>query len=258
MAFSDLRIERDGNLAYLVLNRPQRFNALSRNLIREMIQALEGLRDDETVRVVIIRAEGKHFCTGHDLKEMVDGDTADYRDIFTNCIRMMGLLHEIPQPVIAQVQGVATAAGCQLVAACDLAIAEEGASFGTPGVKIGLFCSTPMVPLVRAVGRKRALEMLLTGRNISALEAAEWGLINRVTPLERLASETRSLAEIMAAASPLTVAMGKKTFYDQVDLPEESAYALAGNVMTSNLAMEDAQEGIKAFLEKRPPVWRGK
>lgn len=258
MSYHDIRLESEGKLTYLILNRPDKVNALSRNLIREMIRALEEIRDDTSINAVIIRAEGRHFCPGHDLSEMVDGDTASYRDIFENCTRMMNLLHDIPQPVIAQVQGVATAAGCQLVAACDLAVAEEGASFGTPGVKIGLFCSTPSVPLFRAVGRKRALEMLLTGRMVSAAEAAEWGLINRAVPKDELAGQTRELALSIAEASPMTVAIGKQVFYNQSDLTEPKAYELAKNTITMNLTTHDAQEGIKAFLEKREPTWKGR
>lgn len=258
MGFQDIFVERDGDLAYLVLNRPRKFNALSRNMMAEMIQALEELRDQNSCRVLIVRAEGRHFCSGHDLSEMVDADTVAYRDIFEQCTRMMALLHEFPQPVIAQVHGIATAAGCQLAASCDLAVAEEGASFGTPGVKIGLFCSTPMVPLVRAVGRKRALEMLLTGRSISAPEALHWGLVNRVVPSTELARQTREMALAIVEASPLTVAIGKEAFYGQVDQDEGAAYDFAKQVMTMNLTTQDAQEGIKAFLEKRTPRWRGR
>jgi len=170
----------------------------------------------------------------------------------------MQQLQALPQPVIAQVQGVATAAGCQLVAACDLAVAEEGASFGTPGVRLGLFCTTPAIPLVRAVGRKRALEMLFTGRLITAREALEWGLVNRVVPLDRLEADTRLLAEEIAKASPLTLAVGKRAFYTQVNLADEHAYVLGTDVMVSNLFSKDAEEGIKACLEKRIPIWKGK
>ncbi|MBU2550848.1 MAG: enoyl-CoA hydratase [Proteobacteria bacterium] len=258
MEFENIRLERDGGLAYLVLNRPDKFNALSRAMIREMAEALEGLGTDRSVRVVVIRAEGKHFCTGHDLSEMVDRDTVDYQEIFSSCTVMMNRVHEIPQPVIAQVHGIATAAGCQLTAACDLALAEEGARFATPGVRIGLFCATPMVPLFRAVGRKRALEMLLTGRNVSAAEAADWGLINRVVPLDRLAEETRELASNIAQASPLTLAIGKQAFYDSEGLAETQAYDLAKRVMAMSLTTHDAGEGISAFLGKRPPDWKGR
>jgi enoyl-CoA hydratase/carnithine racemase len=189
---------------------------------------------------------------------MVDGSLTHYRDIFQTCGSFMQKLQELPQPVIAQVQGVATAAGCQLVAACDLAIAEEGATFGTPGVRIGVFCTTPAIPLVRAVGRKRALEMLFTGRMVTAREALDWGLVNRVVPLDRLEAETRSMAEEIAQASPLTLAIGKRAFYTQVNLSDEQAYGFGSEIMVGNLFAEDAREGMQAFLEKRKPLWKGK
>ena len=258
MAFENICLERDGQLAYLVLNRPDKFNALSRATIRELTEALETLRSDASARVVILRAEGKHFCTGHDMSELVGRETVAYRDIFTSCSKMMSLLHQIPQPVIAQVHGIATAAGCQLVAACDMGLAEEGARFGTPGVRIGLFCATPMVPLVRSVGRKRAMEMLMTGRYVSAPEAADWGLVNRVVPAKELAEQTRELALVIAQASPLTVATGKQAFYDTVDLAENQAYDLTKDLMAMSLTTKDAEEGISAFLEKRPPEWKGR
>jgi enoyl-CoA hydratase/carnithine racemase len=258
MDFNNIRIEADGPLAYLTLNRPDKINALSRETIREITSGLNLLAGDPEARVIVIRAAGKHFCAGHDLSEMVNGDTAQYRDIFQQCCHMMTLLHKVPQPVIAQVRGLATAAGCQLVAACDLALAEPGARFATPGVKIGLFCSTPMVPLSRCVGRKRALEMLLTGREVGAEEAAMWGLINRVVPAEQLADEVRSLASGMAEASRLTLEIGKTTFYEQIDQPESVGYAAAKNAIALNLTTIDAQEGVQAFLDKRTPVWRDK
>ncbi|MEW5721625.1 MAG: enoyl-CoA hydratase [Thermodesulfobacteriota bacterium] len=258
MEFNTIKLETEDGLASLVLNRPQKFNALSREMITEMTTALQDLAGDPAVRAVIVRAEGKHFCVGHDLGEMVDGDTAAYRDIFERCCRLMTLVHEVPQPVIAQVHGIATAAGCQLVAACDLAVAEEKALFATPGVRIGLFCSTPMVALYRAVGRKRALEMLLTGRNVTAAEAADWGLVNRVVPADRLVAETRELALAITQASPLTLEIGKQVFYAQVDQDEAQAYNIAKNAMGVNLTTHDAQEGIKAFLQKRQPVWQGR
>lgn len=254
----NIYLQRDGAIVAIVLNRPDKINALSKATIREIIEALERIGPDETIQAVIIRAEGKHFCAGHDLSEMTERDTVDYRKLFNQCARMMMMLHDLPQPVIAQVHGIATAAGCQLVASCDLAIAEEGATFGTPGVKIGLFCSTPMVPLYRAVGRKRALEMLLTGRMISAAEAAEWGLINKSVPREDLASQTMELAKSIITASPLTIAIGKKAFYQQVDMTEPQAYGMAGETITMNLTTQDAQEGIGAFLEKRKPTWKGR
>ena len=256
--YKNIYLEKDGPVTYLALNRPERINPLSLETITEISSALQTAAVDESVRVVIIRAEGRHFCAGHDLSELTGREMVDYREIFNKCTEMMSLIHRIPQPVIAQVHGVATAAGCQLVAACDLAVAEEGARFGTPGVKIGLFCSTPMVPLVRAVGRKRAFEMLLTGRLVPAVEAAAWGLINIAVPADQLAARTSDMALSIAEASPLTTAIGKKAFYDQIDISEQGAYGVAGNAMLMNLGAQDAQEGITAFMEKRKPTWEGR
>jgi enoyl-CoA hydratase/carnithine racemase len=210
------------------------------------------------VRVVILAAAGKVFSSGHDLSEMVGRDLGEYRRLFDVCAELMTKLQSIPQPVIAEVQGIATAAGCQLVATCDLAIAAEEAAFATPGVKIGLFCTTPMVALSRAVGRKRALEMLLTGEPIDAHRAAEWGLVNRVVALGQLRAETRQLADRIAAASELVVALGKQAYYTQVDLDQPKAYAYAKEVMSLNSLAHDAQEGIASFLEKRTPCWTGR
>jgi enoyl-CoA hydratase/carnithine racemase len=208
------------------------------------------------VRIVVIAGAGPAFCAGHDLKEMrARPDQAYYRDLFQRCSRLMLTMTEMPQPVIARVHGIATAAGCQLVATCDLAIAAEEARFATPGVRIGLFCSTPMVPLSRAIGRKRALQMLLTGEPIDAATALDWGLVNRVVPAERLDDAVRELAEAIGRASPLTVGIGKRAFYDQVDLDEGGAYDLTKTVMSMNAMADDAQEGIGAFLEKRAAVW---
>jgi enoyl-CoA hydratase/carnithine racemase len=222
-----------------------------------MIEALGELHDDPEVRVVILAAAGSAFCAGHDLGEMVGLDLAAYRQVFATCTRMMNALHELPQPVIASVQGVATAAGCQLVAACDLAVSSNTATFATPGVKIGLFCSTPMVEVSRAVGRKRALEMLLTGTPIDAQTAADWGLVNRVVEPDQLAETTRSLARQIAAASPLTLKTGKAAYYEQIDRDLAGAYEHCQDVMSRNATADDAQEGIAAFLEKRKPVWHG-
>ena len=198
------------------------------------------------------------FSSGHDLSEAVGGDITAYRRLFDVCTELMAKLQSIPQPVIAEVQGIATAAGCQLVASCDLAIASEQASFATPGVRIGLFCTTPMVALTRAIGRKRAMEMLLTGQPVDAATAADWGLVNRVVPAQELKSETRRLACRIAEASDVTVAIGKQAFYTQIDLDQPKAYGYAKEVMTMNLMAADAQEGISAFLEKRPPCWVGR
>jgi enoyl-CoA hydratase/carnithine racemase len=252
-----LRSTEDG-IAILTLNRPERRNALSLELMLELSGCLEDLGADHSVRAIIIAASGKVFCSGHDLSELVGRSVGDYRRIFDVCTVLMAKIQSVPQPVIAQVHGLATAAGCQLVATCDLAIASEEASFGTPGVKIGLFCTTPMVALSRAIGRKRAMEMLLTGRMIDARTAAEWGLVNRVVPAADLAAETRRLACQIAAASSLTVEIGKQAFYSQIDLDQPKAYAYAKEVMTMNAVAQDAQEGISAFLEKRQPCWSGK
>jgi len=253
-----LTSDRDGNIAIVTLNRPERRNALSLELMQELIRALEVIGKDRDLRVVILAAAGKVFSSGHDLSEMVGRDVNEYREIFDVCTELMEKIQSIPQPVIAQVQGVATAAGCQLVADCDLAVASEEARFATPGVKIGLFCTTPMVALSRAVGRKRALEMLLTGEMVDAKTAAEWGLVNRVVPAAALANEARKLAERIAEASLLVVAIGKQAYYTQIDLDQPKAYAYAKEVMTMNSLAADAQEGISAFLEKRPPCWTGK
>jgi enoyl-CoA hydratase/carnithine racemase len=245
-----------GAIGFLTLNNPDKINALSKTMIAEMIHALENIVLDESLKVVIIRAAGKHFCAGHNLAEMLAGGVKEYKFIFDQCTRMMQLIHEIPQPVIAQVQGIATAAGCQLVAWCDLAIAETGARFATPGVKIGLFCTTPMVAITRAIGRKNALEMLLTGRYYPAAEAKALGLINRVVPPEALATETETLAHQIAESSRFTLAIGKQGFYAQVDQPDAAAMHYAKHTISMNLGSEDAQGGIQAFLDKKTPKWK--
>jgi enoyl-CoA hydratase/carnithine racemase len=250
--------EIDGPIALMTLNRPQRRNALSLELMTELIARLNEVGNNRDVRVVVLRAAGKVFCSGHDLGEMVGRDINEYREVFDVCTQLMTRLQSIPQPVIAEVQGIATAAGCQLVATCDLALASEQASFATPGVKIGLFCTTPMVALTRAIGRKRALQMLLTGEMVDARTAAEWGLINKVVPAAELAEQTRKMAEHIAEASSLTVALGKQAFYTQIDLDQAKAYAYAKEVMSMNSLAADAQEGISAFLEKRRACWTGK
>jgi enoyl-CoA hydratase/carnithine racemase len=224
----------------------------------ELIDALEHLSADIETRAIILAAAGKVFCSGHDLSEMTGRDINEYRRIFDVCSQLMLKIQSIPQPVIAEVQGVATAAGCQLVAACDLAIAAEDAWFATPGVKIGLFCTTPMVALTRAIGRKRALQMLLTGDPVDARTAADWGLINQAVPAVELASATRKLAAKAAEASALVVSIGKQAFYTQIDLDTPKAYAYAKEVMSMNALAADAQEGISAFLGKRSPCWTGK
>jgi len=250
--------ERQGSISVLTLNRPQRRNALSLALMRELLSCLNDLSRQSDVRAVILAASGKVFCSGHDLSEMTGRNITEYREIFDVCNELMMKIQSIPQPVIAEVGGLATAAGCQLVAACDLAIASDQAAFATPGVKIGLFCTTPMVALTRAIGRKRALEMLLTGRIVTAAEAADWGLVNRVVPAAQLRESTLTLAQQIADASNFTVALGKAAFYAQIDLDQPKAYAYAKEVMSMNALAADAQEGIGAFLEKRPPCWSGR
>lgn len=247
-------VREDGDVTELTLNRPDQRNALSLSMMRDLTEAVRAARG----AVVVIAGAGPAFSAGHDLKEMVGRDAAFYDELFTACTVLMEALHDLPQPVIAKVHGVATAAGCQLVAACDLAVAEEGARFATPGVKIGLFCSTPMVPLSRAVGRKRALQLLLTGEFIDAPTAADWGLVNEVVPSGELDARVAGLAAQIAGASAATVGIGKTAFYDQIDLSETDAYELTRKVMADNAAIPDAQEGISAFLEKRSPTWTGR
>lgn len=258
MTYEYLRFDLDNAIGVITLNRPEKRNALSLELLDELNVMLTTVSKNNDVRVVIIKGEGKVFCAGHDISQLVDRKMTDYTAIFDTCVVVMEKIQGLPQPVIAQVHGVATAAGCQLVAACDLAVAEEGTLFGTPGVKIGLFCTTPGVPLVRAIGRKRALEMLFTGRMISAQEAEQYGLVNKVVSADQLAVETKALAEKIAEASPLTLSMGKEAFYTQVNLADSHAYDYAKRVIVTNLFAEDAKEGLSAFLEKRKPIWKGK
>jgi enoyl-CoA hydratase/carnithine racemase len=254
----DLLRSTEGSLGIITLNRPERRNPLSLALMLDLIRCLDEFGADASIRAVILASTGKAFSSGHDLSEMVGRTVADYRHIFDVCTELMTRIQSIPQPVIAQVQGVATAAGCQLVASCDLAISSEQATFATPGVRIGLFCSTPMVALSRAVGRKRAMEMLLTGKLVDAATAAEWGLINRLVPAAELEAETRRLACQIAEASSFTVGLGKQAYYAQIDLDQSKAYAYTKEVMAMNALAQDAQEGISAFLEKRAACWTGK
>jgi enoyl-CoA hydratase/carnithine racemase len=258
MSFEHICVTHEPPVALVTLNRPQRRNALSLELMLELIRCLDEVGRDREIRAVILAAAGKVFCSGHDLGEMTGRDINEYRRIFDVCSELMTKIQAIPQPVIAEVQGIATAAGCQLVATCDLAVAAEGAAFATPGVKIGLFCTTPMVALTRAIGRKRALQMLLTGEMVDARTAADWGLINSVAPAGELAAATRELARKVAEASSLVVAIGKQAFYTQIDLDQAKAYAYAKEVMSMNAMAVDAQEGIGAFLGKRTPCWSGK
>jgi enoyl-CoA hydratase/carnithine racemase len=252
-----LQLQRDGGTARVTLNRPDRRNALSLALMAELRETLEALGADPATRAIVIAGAGPGFSAGHDLGELVGRDAEFYDRVFDECTRLMETVHRVPQPVIARVHGVATAAGCQLVAACDLAIAEEGARFATPGVRIGLFCSTPMVPLSRAIGRKRALEMLLTGRMVDAATARDWGLVNDVVPADELDAAVADLVERIARSSPLVVELGKEAFYEQIDRDEPGAYDLTRSVMVRNMLAADAQEGIGAFLEKREPNWKG-
>jgi enoyl-CoA hydratase/carnithine racemase len=256
--YESITYASEGEVAVVTLNRPNRRNALSLELMLELIDCLDQIGNDHGIRAVILAAEGKVFSSGHDLSEMVGRNINEYRRVFDVCSDLMVKIQSIPQPVIAQVQGMATAAGCQLVATCDLGVASNEATFATPGVKIGLFCTTPMVALSRAVGRKRALQMLLTGDAISAATAADWGLINLAVPAAELELTARKLAGQIAAASSLTVALGKEAFYTQVDLDQPKAYAYAKEVMSMNALAADAQEGISAFLGKRQPHWVGK
>jgi enoyl-CoA hydratase/carnithine racemase len=257
VAAPPLLTETRAGVVRLTLNRPDRRNALSRELLARLAAAQDALARDPSARVVVLAANGPAFCAGHDLGEMVGGAEADYRDLFRLCSDVMLRFRSLPQPVIARVHGLATAAGCQLVAACDLAVAADGASFATPGVKIGLFCTTPMVPLVRAVPPRVALEMLFTGKPITAQRAYEVGLVNRVVAAADLDSAVQEYCEAILASSPLTVRLGKAAFYEGLALDEAAAYDRASAVMTDNALRRDAQEGMSAFLQKRRPQWTG-
>jgi enoyl-CoA hydratase/carnithine racemase len=258
MEYDNVRMETEGHLAVVTLNQPSRRNALSLELMLELISCLDQIEVDRTVRAVVLAAAGTAFSSGHDLNEMVGRDINEYRKLFGVCTELMTKIQSVPQPVIAEVEGVATAAGCQLAATCDLVVASETATFATPGVRIGLFCTTPMVALSRAIGRKRALQMLLTGEPVSARTAADWGLVNLVVPAEELRTVTRKLAARIAEASSLTVALGKQAFYAQIDLDQPKAYAYAKEIMSMKSLAVDAQEGISAFLGKRQACWAGK
>lgn len=252
-----LRRDEDG-IATLTLNRPAARNALSVALMTELEVALAAIAADRSVRVVVLAANGPAFCAGHDLKEMRGLATRDeVAAVFDLCSRVMTAVVRLPQPVIARVHAMATAAGCQLVASCDLAYASTAARFATPGVNIGLFCSTPMVALSRAVGRKPAMEMLLSGLPVDAAAAERWGLVNRAVAPEALEAEVEAMARLIASKSPHTLKVGKEAFYRQMEMGLDDAYRHASRVMTENMLAMDAAEGIDAFLEKRPPVWRG-
>jgi enoyl-CoA hydratase/carnithine racemase len=256
--YRNISVGFDESSATITLNRPDKRNALSLELMEELITALREVAARDSVRAIVIAGAGPAFSAGHDLSEMIDRDEAFFSHLFEVCTVMMETIQDLPQPVIAKVHGIATAAGCQLVAACDLAVAAEDARFGTPGVKIGLFCSTPMVPVSRAVGRKRAMQMLLTGETIDALTAVDWGLVNRVVPVSELDGAVASLVDAVARSSSYTVALGKRAFYDQVDRAEHDAYEHTRSVMTENALAADAQEGMSAFLQKRAPTWTGR
>ncbi len=256
--YEHILFEQDGPVAYVTMNRPKKRNALSLDHMQELISCFEAIGEAREAQVVILRGEGPAFCAGHDLSEMVGRDPEFYRHLFDVCCELMETVQSIPQPVIAEVHATATAAGCQLAATCDLVVAAEEARFATPGVRIGLFCSTPMVALSRAVSQKKSMEMLLTGDFISAEEALAVGLINRVVPADELEAQTRSLADKIAEASPLVVGVGKQAFYRQLEMPTQQAYAYTKEVMSFNATFADAQEGMCAFLEKRPPEWKGR
>lgn len=251
--------ELDCGIATLTLNRPGQYNALSAQVLSALQSSLDRIKDDESVRVVIIAANGKAFCAGHDLKEMRSSeDRAFHQDLFKQCGAMMQSIHKLPQPVIAQVDGIATAAGCQLVAQCDLAMASDISKFAVSGINVGLFCSTPAVPLSRNMHRKQAMRMLLTGDFIDAETAYQYGLINEVVSSDDIETATKELAMKIVAKSPLAITTGKRMFYQQVDMDLSAAYDFAGETMACNMDSEDAREGIDAFIEKRKPNWRGK
>jgi enoyl-CoA hydratase/carnithine racemase len=256
--YESLIVEADVPIARVTLNRPERRNALSLVLMNELTTCLRAIGESKEIQAVILGSVGSVFSSGHDLNEMRGRTISDYRRLFDVCVELMTTVQSIPQPVIAEVHGLATAAGCQLVATCDLAIAAEEAKFATPGVRIGLFCSTPMVALTRAIGRKRALEMLMTGTAIDAHTAMSWGLVNRVVTAAQLRQETQRMAEQIIEASPLIVGIGKQAFYAQIDLDQAKAYDYTKEIMSLNAMAEDAQEGIGAFLEKRKPCWSGR
>ena len=246
-------------IATLTLNRPQQYNALSEDMLIALQGALDDIAGDETVQVVVIAANGKAFCAGHDLKEMRSSeDRAFHQALFDRCGTMMKTINQLPQPIIARVQGIATAAGCQLVAQCDLAVAADSARFAVSGINVGLFCSTPAVPLSRNMHRKQAMQMLLTGDFIDAQKAKQFGLVNEVVPAEDLDDAVASMAQKITGKSPLAVGLGKKMFYQQVDMDLSAAYQFAGERMTCNMDSEDAREGIDAFIEKRKPAWTGR
>ncbi|HJW01873.1 MAG TPA: enoyl-CoA hydratase [Azospira sp.] len=252
-----LREDRPDGRTTLVLNRPNQFNSLSNDLLEALLAELKAIAADQKVRVVVLQGAGKAFCAGHDLKEMRSNhDKAFMQALFKLCSKVMLAIQEMPQPVLARIHGIATAAGCQLVSMCDLAVAADVAKFAVSGINVGLFCSTPAVGLSRNMGRKEALEMLLTGEFIDAQEAKQRGLVNRVVPLGELDEAVEKLVQSILAKSPVAVATGKQMFYKQLEMGIEAAYQYAGEVMACNMMAGDAAEGIDAFIEKRKPVWQ--
>jgi len=252
--------EKKSNIGWLTLNRPKQRNALSLELMSELQKNLDIIKKNQNIKVLVIKGNGPAFCAGHDINELTDRkqDIHHFRKIFSVCTNLMQNLQNLPQPVIAQVHGVAMAAGCQLVAACDIAIADGLTKFSTPGVKIGLFCSTPMVPLSRVIGRRRALDMLFTGRFISAQEAEKYGLVNKVVEPNKLVDETEKYAMEIAQYSLFTLSLGKKAFYNQIKQNDNSAYNYAKEEIAINCLADDAQEGMEAFLDRREPKWRNR
>ncbi len=258
----DILLRQDKNaIAVLTLNRPSALNALSEEMLGALQAELDRIKDDRSIRVVVLKGAGKVFCAGHDLKQMQaarqveDGGKAYFNTLFQQCGRVMTSITTLPQPVIAQAHGIATAAGCQLVASCDLAVAAEGTRFGVNGINIGLFCSTPMVALTRNIPRKQAFEMLTTGDFIDAARAVELGLINRAVPHESLDTETMLLAEKLASKLGVAVKVGKESFYRQIEMGLEEAYAFTGANMAENMMFRDTEQGVAAFLDKRAPEW---
>jgi enoyl-CoA hydratase/carnithine racemase len=248
--------EKKGKIGFITLNNPKQRNALSLDLMNEMKEKLDTISENKDISVVIIRGNGPSFCAGHDINELIGKDYDHFKNIFSTCSSLMLTIRDMPQVVIAQVHGAALAAGCQLVAACDLAIAESKSKFSTPGLKIGLFCSTPMIPLSRLIGRRNALDMLFTARFISAQEAEKFGLVNKVIDSKNLSYETEKLANDISKFSSFIIGYGKKAFYRQIELDERSAYEYAKEVMAQNCLFIDAQEGMNAFLEKCKPEWK--
>jgi len=247
------------DIAWLTLNRPKAYNALSRDLMSELISSLNSIANERDIKVVVIKGAGKGFCAGHDLQEMkVNNNETFLENFFAQCCVLMQAIVNLPQPVIAQVHGTAAAAGCQLVASCDLAFADDNATFATPGVNIGLFCSTPMVAVSRKINRKKMMEMLLLGDKIDSKTAVEHGLINRRVPGKLLNKAVSEIANKIASKSPLTLKIGKEAFYKQLEMPLSEAYEYTSKVMIQNMQARDAEEGISAFIEKRLPVWTGK